>query len=105
MSLKNIENICKEYCMPFHPDVSEITSVFDYELCLEDCKELYSILKDLTIIIVKRCEEEASQCTSCNREKVFKGCVGYHINMLISRRDLAEDLLKIIASEAGAEID
>jgi hypothetical protein len=100
MSLKNIENICEEHCKPFHPDVSEFTSVFDYELCLNDCKELYSILKDLVSIIVKRCEKDVQR-----DEKVLKGCIGYYINMLISRKSLVEDVLKIIANEMNVKID
>jgi len=100
MSLKNIENICEEYCKPFHPDVSEFTSVFDYELCLNDCKELYSILKDLASIIAEKCKKDAQ-----GNEKAFKGCIGYYMNLLISEKSLVEDLLKAIASEIGVKLD
>ena len=100
MSMKNIETICKEHCKAFHPEVSEFTSVLDYELCLNDCKELYTILKNLASVIAEKCKKDAQ-----GNEKAFKGCIGYYINMVISEKSLVEDILKAIASEAGVKLD
>jgi hypothetical protein len=96
----NATDVCKEFCRPYHPDVSEITSSLDYKQCLSDCKDLYDVLKEFVdSIIIKRCREDVSWRPENVKEKVFRGCVGYYINTLIVWKDLAEKFLKMIADE------
>ena len=95
--IKEIKKICEDFCAPYHPNVSEITSSLEYKQCLSDCEDLYDILKEFVdSIIIKKCREDVSWRPEKVREKVFKGCVGYYINTLIAWKDLVEKFLKMI---------
>jgi len=101
----NVKEVCEDFCKPYHPDVSEVTTAFDYKQCLSDCKDLYDVLKEFVdVIIIKRCREDASWRSESVKEKVFKGCVGYYINTVITWKDLTETLLKMIADEMKIKI-
>ena len=103
--MMNFKEICEEFCKPYHPYVSEITSSLDYKQCLSDCKDLYDVLKEfIDVVIIKRCREDVSWRPENVKEKVFKGCVGYYINMLIVWKDLTEKLLKMIVDEMKIKI-
>jgi len=103
--MANVKEVCEEFCKPYNPDVSEITSSLDYKQCLSDCKDLYDVLKEFVdSIIIKKCREDFSWTPEKVREKVFKGCVGYYINTLITWKDLAEKLLKMIADNMKIKI-
>ena len=95
-----VRSICEEYCRAYHPDVAEFTSVYDYEMCLGDCEDLYNILKELVeSVIAGRCRSTTQSLPEGSRERAFRGCVGYSVNNLISRKDLVEDLLKLVAAD------
>ncbi len=105
INMVDVKEVCEEFCKLYHPDVSEITSSLDYKQCLSDCKDLYDLLKEFVdVIIIKRCREDVSWRPESVKEKVFKGCVGYYINTVITWKDLAENLLKIIANEIKIKI-
>jgi hypothetical protein len=105
IKMGNVKEVCEKFCKSYHPDVSEITSSLDYKQCLSDCKDLYNILKDFVdVVITKRCREDVSWRPENVREKVFKGCIGYYINMLIAWKDLSEKFLKMIADEMKIKI-
>jgi len=103
--MTNIKEVCEKFCKPYHPDASEVTTVFDYKQCLSDCKDLYDLLKEFVdSIIIKKCREDVSWISEKVREKAFKGCVGYYINTLIAWKDLSEKFLKMIADEMKIKI-
>ena len=57
----DVKEVCKEFCKPYHPDVSEITSSLDYKQCLNDCKDLYDVLKEFVYaVIITKCREDVS---------------------------------------------
>jgi len=102
--MTDVKEVCEEFCKPYHPNVSEVTTTFDYRLCLNDCKDLYDVLKEFVYaIIIRRCREDVSWRPENVKEKVLKGCVGYYIKTLIVWKDLTEKLLKMIADELISE--
>jgi hypothetical protein len=104
INMTDVKEVCEEFCKPYHPNVSEVTTTFDYRLCLSDCKDLYDVLKEFVyVIIIRRCREDVSWRPENVKEKVFKGCVGYYIKTLIVWKDLTEKLLKMIADELISE--
>jgi len=103
--MANVKEVCEEFCKPYNSDVSEITSSLDYEQCLSDCEDLYDVLKEFVYaILIRKCREDVSWRPENVIEKVFKGCVGYYINMLIVWKELSEKFLKMITDEMKIKI-
>ena len=105
INMVDVKEVCEKFCKPYHPNVSEVTTTFDYKQCLSDCKDLYDVLKEFVdVVIIRRCREDVSWRPENVREKVFKGCIGYYINMLIAWKDLTEKFLKMIADNMKIKI-
>jgi hypothetical protein len=100
----SVEDVCREHCDVYRPEVAEFTSVLDYESCLFDCRELYRLLRELAENIEKRCREEAEKRPSEVRERYIKGCIGHDLGMIAYYPELVEKMLKLIASEFGVKL-
>jgi hypothetical protein len=100
----SVEDVCREHCKPYSPDVSEVTSVLDYEQCLFNCRELYRLLREIAELVEKRCEDEALKRPERVRERFLKGCIGHDLGMIAYYPELVEKLLKLIASDMGIKL-
>ena len=100
----SVEDVCREYCRPYSPEMSEVTSALDYEQCLFNCKDVYKLLTQLVELVKKHCEEEVKERTEIVWEKVHKICLGYHLGAIAYNPELVEKLLKLIASNMGIKL-
>jgi hypothetical protein len=100
----SVEDICREHCKPYSPEVSEVTSVLDYEQCLFDCRELYRLLREIAELVKKRCEDEALKRPEEVRGRFIRGCIGHDLGMIAYYPELVEKLLKLIASNMGIKL-
>jgi hypothetical protein len=100
----SVEDVCREHCDVYRPEIAEFTSVLDYEQCLFDCRELYRLLRELAELVKKRCEEEALKRPEIVRERFLKGCIGHDLGMIAYYPELVEKLLKLIASNMGIKL-
>jgi hypothetical protein len=101
---ERVEEVCREHCEVYKPEIAEFTSVLDYEQCLLDCRELYRLLRELAELVKKRCEEEAEKRSERVRERFIRGCIGHDLGMIAYNPELVEKLLKLIANEVGAKL-
>jgi len=104
MRRMSIEEICKEHCKPYSPGIAEFTSVLDYEQCLFECEDLYKLLRNLTELVKKQCEEEALKRPEKIRDKFMKGCIGHNLGMIAYNPQLVEKLLKLITRDMGIKL-
>jgi len=100
----SVEDICRDHCKPYSPEISEVTSILEYEQCLFNCKDMYKLLTQLVELLKKHCEEEVKERPEIVRERVYKICLGYHMGVIIYYPELVEKLLKLIASEMGIKL-
>jgi hypothetical protein len=100
----SVEEACREHCEAYRPETGEFTSVLDYEQCLFDCKELYTLLRELAELVKRRCEEEAEKRPERVRERFLKGCIGHDLGMVAYNPELVEKLLKLIAGDMGVKL-
>jgi len=100
----SIEDICRDHCEAYRPEIAEFTSVLDYEQCLFDCRELYRLLKELADLVKKRCEEESEKRPEKVRDRFLKECISHDLGMIAYYPELVEKLLKLIASSMGVKL-
>jgi hypothetical protein len=100
----SVEDVCKDHCEVYRPEIAEFTSVLDYEQCLFDCRELYRLLREIAELVEKQCEEEALKRPEKVRERFLKGCIGHNLGMIAYYPELVEKLLKLIASDMGIKL-
>jgi hypothetical protein len=98
------EDVCREHCEAYKPEIAEFTSVLDYEQCLFNCRELYRLLRELAELVEKQCREEAEKRPERARERFLRGCIGHDLGMIAYHPELVEKLLKLIANEIGVKL-
>ena len=98
------EDVCREHCEVYRPEIAEFTSVLDYESCLHECRELYRLLREFAELVEKRCEEEALKRPESVRDRFLRGCIGHDLGMIAYHPELVEKLLKLIASNMGIKL-
>jgi hypothetical protein len=100
----SVEDICREHCEVYRPEIAEFTSVLDYEQCLFDCEELYRLLRELAELVEKQCREEALKRPESVRDRFLMGCIGHDLGMIAYNPELVEKLLKLIAGDIGIKL-
>jgi hypothetical protein len=100
----SVDEVCREHCEVYRPEIAEFTSMLDYESCLFDCRELYRLLRELAELVERRCREEAERRPEKVRDRFLRGCIGHDLGMIAYNPELVEKLLKLVASEVGAKL-
>jgi hypothetical protein len=100
----SVEDVCREHCEVYRPEIAEFTSVLDYESCLRECRELYRLLRELAELVERRCREEAEKRPERARDRFLRGCIGHDLGVIAYNPGLVEKLLKLIAGDMGIKL-